>query len=108
MPNVAGPIPQSARLYDQLLSSGVVFTSGSSYVSVIRLGQGHATSGVNGIDGSTPDGRREDPSSPIVISFFKPGDPFYPSKHKKMVVKLIKYDGKSSAWNPEYYAALAG
>src|SRR4030042_5903724 len=51
------PIPESARLNNQLLSTlGVSFTSGGSYVAVVNLYDGHATSGINGIGGSTPDG----------------------------------------------------
>ena len=42
---------------DQFLSTlGVSFSSGSPYVAAVGLGEGHATSGINGIGGTTPGG----------------------------------------------------
>ncbi len=70
------PVPAESRLYDQLLdSAGVLFTSGSSFVSVLNMGPDHATSGVNTIAGTTPAGELTyDRSNPVVISFFEPGN----------------------------------
>jgi len=75
------PVPVESRLYDQLLdTAGVLFTSGSSFVSVLNMGPDHATSGVNTIAGTTPEGvLTYDRSNPVVISFFEPGDASSPS-----------------------------
>jgi hypothetical protein len=75
--NIKSPIPPSARLSDAfLLTHGVRFSSGSPYVAVVDLGVGHATSGTNGIGGSTPTGELTyDRQFPIVVSFFDPSDP---------------------------------
>jgi hypothetical protein len=69
-------VPESARLYDQLLATqGVLFTSGSPYVTVVNMGAGHAVSGQNAIAGSTPDGMLTyDRAYPVAISFFEPGN----------------------------------
>jgi hypothetical protein len=71
------PIPGTARLSDGYLNAyGVRFNSGSTYVAVVNLGPGHATSGVNGIGGSTPSGiLTYSRQFPIRISFFSPSDP---------------------------------
>jgi len=79
---IAGnPIPPEARLSDAfLLTHGVRFSSGSPYVAVVDLGIGHATSGTNGIGGSTPAGvLTYDRQFPIVVSFFDPSDPSTPA-----------------------------
>ena len=70
-------IPAASQLGDTYLGShGVRFASGSPFVAVVELGAGHATSGINGIGGSTPGGVLTYSSAyPIVISFFSPGDP---------------------------------
>jgi len=70
-------IPAEARLHDQLLAShGVLFSSGSAYVAVVPLGVGHATSGSNGIGGSTADGiLTYNAAYPITISFFDVANP---------------------------------
>jgi hypothetical protein len=75
------PIPPSARLSDAFLfTHGVKFSSGSPYVAVVDLGVGHATSGTNGIGGSTPTGvLTYDRQFPIVVSFFDPSDPSMPA-----------------------------
>ena len=75
------PIPPDARLSDAfLLTHGVSFSSGSPYVAVVDLGIGHATSGTNGIGGSTPAGvLTYDRQFPIVVSFFDPSDPSTPA-----------------------------
>jgi len=68
-------VPSSSQLSDQLLSSdGVVFSSGSSFVAVVNLGAGHATSGVNGIGGTNASGNLSY-SSPINAAFFLPASP---------------------------------
>ena len=68
------PIPVEARLSDQLVSTyGVRFSSGSPYVAVVNLGIGHATSGSNGIGGSTADGRLTYAATPpLEFSFWDP------------------------------------
>jgi hypothetical protein len=75
------PIPVAARLSDQLgTADGVVFSSGASYVAVVDLGIGHATSGTNGIGGSTPDGiLTYDHRWPLVIRFVDPQAPEMPA-----------------------------
>ena len=72
------PIPVSARLSDRYLRTyGVRFNSGAGYAAVINLGTGHATSGVNGIGGSTPTGNLTyNAANPITMTFF---DPVHPS-----------------------------
>lgn len=71
------PIPASSQLSVQFLATvGVVFSSGSDFVPVVALGAGHATSGVNGIAGSTPDGRQwYERTYPIVARFYNPLSP---------------------------------
>jgi len=71
------PVPASAQLSDQLLFTlGVRFSSGSPYVTVVAMGDGHAFSAPNAIAGSTPDGMLTyDRAYPVVISFWMPGDP---------------------------------
>ena len=75
------PIPPSARLSDTYLyTHGVRFSSGSPYVAVVDLGDGHATSGTNGIGGSTPNGvLTYDAQFPIVARFFDSSDPSVPA-----------------------------
>jgi len=67
-------IPAASRLSNQLLATnGVLFSSGSPYVAILNLGIGHATSGTNGIGGSTVDGNLTySTASPITISFWDP------------------------------------
>jgi hypothetical protein len=82
MPTQAGnPIPPEAQLFDAFLAThGVRFSSGSAYVAVVNLGPGHATSGVNGIGGSTPTGLLTyDRMNPITASFFDPNNPSLPA-----------------------------
>lgn len=71
------PIPSSARLSDTYVSTyGVSFTSGSAYAAVVNLGAGHATSGTNGLGGSTQSGTLTyDRSNPIVATFYDPTNP---------------------------------
>lgn len=75
------PIPEAARLSDELAATyGVLFSSGAPYVPVIALGVGHATSGINGIGGSTPDGLLTyDAQWPIVFRFVDPANPGTPA-----------------------------
>jgi hypothetical protein len=79
--SIQTPIPLQARLSDAFLPiHGVKFSSGSPYVAVVDLGLGHATSGVNGIGGSTPTGLLTyDRMYPIVASFFDPNNPSMPA-----------------------------
>jgi hypothetical protein len=75
--NAGASIPDAAQLSTQYLTTyGVSFTSGSSYVAVVDLGVGHATSGTNGIGGSTPDGiLTYAQQNPITATFFDPSNP---------------------------------
>jgi choice-of-anchor C domain-containing protein len=78
---VGASVPPDSQLSDQFLSSlGVRFSSGSPFVAVVELGLGHATSGVNGIAGSTSTGGSTfERSFPIVASFFDPKRPSVPA-----------------------------
>lgn len=69
-------IPVASRLSDAFLTtSGVTFSSGSPFVAVVNLGAGHATSGTNGIGGSTTAGTLTYFGSPLIVaSFFDPTD----------------------------------
>jgi hypothetical protein len=71
------PIPAAAQLSTQYLDTyGVSFTSVNPYVAVVNLGVGHATSGTNGIGGSTPVGiLTYDRQYPIIATFFSPSHP---------------------------------
>jgi hypothetical protein len=75
--HAGGPIPNAAQLSTQYLTTyGVSFTSGSAYVAVVNLGVGHATSGTNGIGGSTPEGILTYAQQyPITATFFDPSNP---------------------------------
>jgi hypothetical protein len=46
-------VPLESRVQEQFLSYGVRFDSPAGYAAVMRLGEGHATSGVNGIGSVT-------------------------------------------------------
>jgi hypothetical protein len=71
-------IPAGARLSTQLQNShGVTFSSVAGYVAVVRLGTGHATSGLNGIGGVNV-GNFLKYNSPVVITFNVPGSPSTP------------------------------
>jgi len=75
MVNSNVPIPGPSQLYNQLSSLDVLFTSGSSYVAVVNLGLDHATSGINGIGGSTSGGLLTyNQNFPITVSFFDDGN----------------------------------
>jgi hypothetical protein len=73
-------IPESNRLYDQLLDGyGVIFTSGSGYVAVCDYYR-CVPSGTKFIGGSAPDNTLTWSSDyPITITFFKPGDASVPA-----------------------------
>ncbi|MHB0954937.1 MAG: putative Ig domain-containing protein [Pirellulaceae bacterium] len=69
-------VPAEARLSDHFLAThGVTFSSASGvpHVGVIRLGAGHAHSGVNGI-GGMGSATNIDYATPIVVEFFLPAD----------------------------------
>ncbi|MBI3464477.1 MAG: cadherin-like domain-containing protein, partial [Planctomycetes bacterium] len=74
-------IPVVSRLSDQFLTThGVVFSSGNSYVPVVNLRLGHATSGPNGIGGSTSTGALTYSAAwPIVARFFDPSNSNVPA-----------------------------
>jgi hypothetical protein len=104
--NSGQPIPEFARLSDELAATdGVLFSSGAGYVAVVALGIGHATSGINGIGGSTPDGiLTYDRQWPVVFRFVDPQNPAAPAvtdfvsvrgdlwANSGMVVVLNAYD----------------
>src|SRR5579883_1523264 len=71
------PVPDASKLTTQYLTKyGVTFDSGGGYAAVVQLGTNHATSGVNGIGGSTPDGLLTySKQYPITIRFFDPTHP---------------------------------
>src|SRR5687768_15931443 len=72
-------IPTGARLSTQLqMSDGVSFSSAAGYVAVVRLGSGHATSGVNGIGGVSASNILKY-NQPVVITFTMPGSPATPA-----------------------------
>ena len=77
MGNYSGnPVPASAQLSSQLLSTyGASFTSesSSSFVAVVNLGAGHAPSGVNGIGGVDSSGLLSY-ATPFDVAFFLPSD----------------------------------
>ncbi len=72
-------VQTTARLSNQLQSShGVSFSSGAPYVFLVRLGEGHATSGMNGFGGVRPDNIIKY-NSPVNIAFSIPGSPDIPA-----------------------------
>jgi hypothetical protein len=96
--DIQNPIPPSAQLSDAFLSThGVRFSSGSPYVAVVDLGDGHATSGANGIGGSTLAGvLTYDRQFPIVVSFFDPSDPSRPAVTDFVLVRGDLHGGGQS------------
>ena len=69
-----GPVPESAYLNDQFLSShGVRFSSASEPAVAVRLGANHATSGLNGFAAMT--NSQLNYSAPVHLSFWTPQDP---------------------------------
>ncbi len=75
------PVPASAQLSSQLLSShGLLFRSDSDsqFVAVVALGANHATSGVNGIGGVDSSGRLSYGTA-FAIEFFLPSNPAVPA-----------------------------
>ena len=67
-------VPVGARLSNQFQSStGAVFSSGSSFVAVVNLGVGHATSGSNGIGGVSSDALSY--GTPFQVMFTDPLNP---------------------------------
>jgi len=68
-----------ARLSTQMqMSHGVSFSSTASYVAVVNLGSGHATSGATGIGGVNASNILTY-NQPIVITFTMPGSPSTPA-----------------------------
>jgi hypothetical protein len=70
-----GMVPESAQLFTQLLDSyGIVFTSGSPFVTVVSYYR-CVPSPTKYIWGSAPDGTATCHSDyPVTITFYKPGD----------------------------------
>ena len=72
-------VPTNARLSTQLqMSDGVSFSSTAGYVAMVRLGSGHATSGVNGFGGVNASNVIKY-NQPVVITFSMPGSPSTPA-----------------------------
>jgi hypothetical protein len=75
----SGVVPTGARLSTQLqMSDGLSFSSTAGYVAVVRLGSGHATSGVNGIGGVNASNVIKY-NQPVNITFSVPGSPSTPA-----------------------------
>ena len=89
------PIPPPSQLSQQLVPGyGVSFSSGSPYVAVVDLGYGHATSGTNGIGGSTPGGILTYSSAyPIVATFSDPAHPSTPAVTDFVSVRIDQCGG---------------
>lgn len=96
------PIPESSRVSDQWLSTfGVTFDSGGGYVAVVNLGSVYATSGVNGIGGSTPGNiLTYDRSFPIVASFFDPSSPGVPATTDFVSLRIDRLGDSGLSVNP--------
>ena len=80
-------VPVEAQLTDQFASLGILFRSDADYAAVVALGEGHATSGINGIGGvlqADPlEGRSHDElylGARIDILFVDPKHPSQPGK----------------------------
>lgn len=75
------PIPEAARLSDQLaITDGIIFSSGAPYVAVVHCEPDCATSGVNMIGGSTPDGiLTYERQWPVIFTFVDPQNPGVPA-----------------------------
>jgi hypothetical protein len=72
-------VPAGARLSTQLqMSDGLSFSSTAGYVALVRLGSGHATSGLNGIGGVNTSNVLKY-NQPVVITFSMPGSPSTPA-----------------------------
>jgi hypothetical protein len=72
-------VPANARLSTQYLaSSGIRFASGSAYVAVGNYGSAAATSGSNGIAGTSAGGAF-DYAAPVTFSFWDPANPAAPA-----------------------------
>ena len=71
---VAGyPVSAGARLTNQYAPHGALFSSMAGYAAILNLGPGHATSGTNGLGGTTFEGLLAyDDSAPIDIIFVNP------------------------------------
>lgn len=75
------PVPESAQLSSQLLSShGLAFSSDSSspFIAVVNLGANHAASGINGIGGVDGSGLLSYATA-FRVEFFLPFNPSTPA-----------------------------
>jgi alpha-tubulin suppressor-like RCC1 family protein len=73
-------IPEPSKLRTQYSSKGVVFSSIAGYAVVVALGDGHATSGINGIGSATLSGELTySRDSPIKVTFVSPPDANLPA-----------------------------
>jgi hypothetical protein len=75
------PIPEAARLSDQLAATdGVIFSSGAPYVAVVHCEPNCAPSGTHMIGGSTPEGiLTYEGEWPVVFTFVNPQHPETPA-----------------------------
>ena len=91
------PVPAGARLSMQLqMSDGLSFSSTAGYVALVRLGSGHATSGVNGIGGVNASNVLKY-NQPVVITFSMPGSPSTPAVTDFVSVRGDQLQGAGSA-----------
>jgi len=93
-------VPAASRLHDQYLAThSIRFSSNSPFIAVVALGSGHATSGQNGVGGTTADGRLSYAQSapitgefldsvtfvPLVTSFVSVRGDLHPSSGTKTI-----------------------
>ncbi len=85
-------VPTAARVTTQLqMTTGAAFNSTAGYVALVRLGLGHATSGLNGIGGVNASNALTY-NSPVVVTFSVPGSPATPA-----VTDFVSIRGDRSA-----------
>ena len=91
------PVPTGARLTTQLqLSDGLTFSSTAGYVALVRLGSGHATSGINGIGGVNTSNVLKY-NQPVIITFTMPGSPSIPAITDYVSIRGDQLQGAGSA-----------
>ncbi len=95
--NFSGQIvPLAARLGTQLqTSTGVRFNSTAAYVALVRLGVGHAASGINGIGGVNAVNALQY-SAPTVVTFSVPGSPSTPAVTDFVSIRADRFPGSGS------------
>jgi hypothetical protein len=90
--NNGATVLANARVSTQLqMTTGATFSSTAAYVGLVRLGLGHATSGVNGFGGVNASNLLTY-NSPVVVTFSVPGSPTTPA-----VTNFVSIRGDHSA-----------